>query len=216
MFEIILKKHGIPTYVYSDRHTILKSTSENGDTAFRSIMRTIGIEQIYALTPEAKGRIERANGTIQRRLPIDIKRFGIKEYDELNNWFNSFYIPYTNKKFSYMPLDPNSEFEEIYDENFNYNRLFSIKFERTIGNNSMFHFENCVYSLIDKNTGEIIYIRKGVKINVILEILVKKLYVIYHSKEYECINLGPSSKHRRQEVGSSKELNEMLNDLDNK
>ena len=65
-------------------------------------MRSIGIEQIYALSPEAKGRIERANGTIQRRLPVDIKRFGIKDYDELNIWFNDFYIPYINKKFAYF------------------------------------------------------------------------------------------------------------------
>ena len=88
MFEIILKKHGIPSYAYSDRHTILKNSTEDGDTKFRKIMRSIGIEQIYALSPEAKGRIERANGTIQRRLPVDIKRFSIKDYDQLNKWFN--------------------------------------------------------------------------------------------------------------------------------
>ena len=96
------------------------------------------------MSAEAKGRIERANGTVQRRLPVDINRFGIKDYNELNVWFNDFYIPYINKKFAYTPIDPNSEFEEIYDENFNYNRLFSVKFTRVIGNNSMFHFENNV------------------------------------------------------------------------
>ena len=168
------------------------------------------------MSAEAKGRIERANGTVQRRLPIDIKRFKIKDYDELNVWFNDFYIPYINKKFAYTPIDPNSEFEEIYDENFNYNRLFSVKFTRVIGNNSMFHFENNVYSLIDKETGELIYIRKGVKIDVVLEILTKRIYAIYHLKEYECVNLGPSSKYRRQEAGSVKELDEILDDLDKK
>lgn len=216
MFELILKKHGIPSYVYSDRHTILKSAAEDGDTIFRKIMRSIGIEQIYAMSAEAKGRIERANGTVQRRLPIDIKRFKIKDYNELNVWFNDFYIPYINKKFAYTPIDPNSEFEEICDENFNYNRLFSVKFTRVMGNNSMFHFENNVYSLTDKETGELIYIRKGVKIDVVLEILTKRIYAIYHLKEYECVNLGPSSKYRRQEAGSVKELDEILDDLDRK
>ena len=214
MFEIILKKHGIPSYVYSDRHTILKNSTEDGDTKFRKIMKSIGIEQIYALSPEAKGRIERANGTIQRRLPVDIKRFCIKDYDQLNKWFNEFYVSYINKKFAYIALDPNSEFEEIIDQNFNYNRLFSISFERVIGSNSMFNFDSFVYSLIDPKTGEVIYIRKGVKIKVILEILTKNVYALYHSKYFECANLGPTSKHRRQEAGSVKELDEILDDLD--
>lgn len=216
MFEIILKKHGIPTYVYSDRHSILKNNMNDNDTTFGEIMRSIGIEQIFALSPEAKGRIERANGTIQRRLPIDIKRFGIKNYDEINNWFNDFYIPYINKKFAFKAIDPNSEFEEILDENFNYNRLFSAKFTRVMGTNSMFLFDNYVYSLIDSDTGEVIYVRKGVKINVILEILTKNIYVLYHSKTYECINLGPSSKYRRKEAGSVKELDEILDELEEK
>ena len=85
-----------------------------------------------------------------------------------------------------------------------------------MGNNSMFHFENNVYSLIDKETGELIYIRKSVKINVVLEILTKRIYAIYHLKEYECVNLGPSSKYRRQEAGSVKELDEILDDLNKK
>ena len=214
MFEIILKKHGIPSYVYSDRHTILKNSTEDGDTKFRKIMKSIGIEQIYALSPEAKGRIERANGTIQRRLPVDIKRFSIKDYDQLNKWFNEFYVSYINKKFAYIALDPNSEFEEIIDQNFNYNRLFSVSFERVIGSNSMFNFDSFVYSLIDPKTGEVIYIRKGVKIKVILEILTKNVYALYHSKYFECANLGPTSKHRRQEAGSVKKLDEILDDLD--
>ena len=195
MFEIILKKHGIPSYAYSDRHTILKNSTEDGDNKFRKIMRSIDIEQIYALSPEAKGRIERANGTIQRRLPVDIKRFSIKDYDQLNKWFNEFYVSYINKKFAYIVLDPNSEFEEIIDQNFNYNRLFSVSFERVIGSNSMFNFDSFVYSLIDPKTGEIIYIRKGVKIKVKSEILTKNVYALYHSKYFECANLGPTSKH---------------------
>ena len=216
MFEIILKKHGIPTYIYSDRHTILKSPSENGDTIFRQIMRNIDIEQIYALSAQAKGRIERANGTIQRRLPNDIKRFGIKDYDELNIWFNEFYIPYINKKFAYCANDPNSEFEEILDDDFNYNRIFSICFDRVIGTNSMFSFDSHIYNIVDPKTGEVIYIRKGVKIKVILEILTKKVYAQYYSKVYDCVDLGINSKHRDRQAGSVKELDTILEDLDNK
>ena len=216
MFEIILKKHGIPSYVYSDRHTILKSTIDDGDTMFSLMMKRIGVDQIYALSAEAKGRIERANGTIQRRLPNDIKRHNITDYDELNIWFNDFYASYINQKFAYIALDPNLEFEEIVDDNFDYNRVFSVEFERTMGQNSMFSFESHMFNIYDADTGEILYIRKGVKIKVILEILTKKIYVIYFSKRYECNDLGPNSNHRRNTIGSTKELNELLDDLNNK
>ena len=57
---------------------------------------------------------------------------------------------------------------------------------------------------------------QGVKIDVVLEILTKRIYAIYHLKEYECVNLGPSSKYRRQEAGSVKELDEILDDLNKK
>lgn len=50
----------------------------------------------------------------------------------------------------------------------------------------------------------------------VLEILTKRIYAIYHLKEYECVNLGPSSKYRRQEAGSVKELDEILDDLNKK
>ena len=69
-------------------------------------------------------------------MPVDIKRFKIKDYDELNIWFNDYYVNYLNKKFAFTPLDPNSEFVDIVDEHFDYNRIFSVEFERTMGPNS--------------------------------------------------------------------------------
>ena len=217
MMCLLLKKHGIPTYVYSDRHTILKGPSD-GETVFSLMLKRIGIDQIYALSAQAKGRIERANGTVQRRLPVDIIRFHIRDYDELNVWFNDCYIGYLNKKFSFLPLDPNCEFEEIIDKSFDYNRVFSVEYERKMMADSMFYFEGHIYNIADINTGEVLYIRKGVKIKLIFEILTRKLYVIYYSKRYLCVDLGETSKYRRREkqAGSTKELNEILRDLDKK
>jgi len=63
------------------------------------MLEELGIELIYANTPQAKGKIERMNETIQNRLLNDIKRFNIKTYEELNIWFNDFYVNYINKKF---------------------------------------------------------------------------------------------------------------------
>ena len=53
-------------------------------------MDKLGIDMIFANTSQAKGLRERDNGTAQRRLPNDIIRFKIKDYDQLNIWFNTF------------------------------------------------------------------------------------------------------------------------------
>lgn len=53
-------------------------------------MDKLCIEMIFANTSQTKGLIERYNGTVQRRLHNDIIRFKIKDYDQLNIWFNTF------------------------------------------------------------------------------------------------------------------------------
>ena len=51
-------------------------------TQFGMMKEELSIELIYANSAQA-------NGTVQRRLPNDIVRFGIKYYDQLNEWFNT-------------------------------------------------------------------------------------------------------------------------------
>lgn len=219
MMKIMLIKYGIPVNVYSDKHTIFKGLDDNV-TIFGQIIKDLGINAIYANTPQAKGRVERSNKTYQNRLINDIKRFknkGVKlnGYDDLNIWFNDFYCDYLNKKFSYAPLNPNDEFVSM-DDNYNYDQLFSIRFTRVIETNSMFSFNSYNYTPIDKN-GEILYIRKGVKINLRFEILTNRLTTNRYGIVYECINIGPNSKGRRKNtVDNIKELRQLLDELDNK
>ena len=124
MMELILINKGIPLAIYSDKHTIFKSF-EGNTTSFGLMMETLGIEMIFANTSQAKGLIERYNGTAQRRVPNDIIRFGIKDYDQLNLWFNDFYIKYLNEKFAHLPIDPIYEFVEL-TENYDLNLVFTI------------------------------------------------------------------------------------------
>ena len=130
MMELLIKKKGIPLAIYSDKHTIYKS-SEGNITSFGVMMDKLGIERIFANTSQAKGLIERYNSTAQRRLPNDIVRFNIKDYDQLNIWFNDFYIKYLNEKFAHLPVDPVYEFVEL-TENYDLNLVFTISNTRKI------------------------------------------------------------------------------------
>ena len=65
--------HGVPLAFYSDRHGIFRINateiaSGDGLTAFGCVLGRVGIEQICTTTPQAKGRVERANQTLQDRL----------------------------------------------------------------------------------------------------------------------------------------------------
>ena len=61
LLYLLVKNYGIPENIYSDRHAILIPIKEDGSTHFGCICNDLGINQIAALTPEAKGKVERMN-----------------------------------------------------------------------------------------------------------------------------------------------------------
>ena len=63
LLMILLTKYGIPENLYTDKHTIFKSSVEFNLTTFGEICEDLGINLIHANSPEAKGKIERANRT---------------------------------------------------------------------------------------------------------------------------------------------------------
>lgn len=91
LLYLLVTEYGIPETIYSDRHSILINYLSGETTQFGIMCNDFGINQIAALSPEAKGKVERMNFTLQNRLLNNIKRFKLKTYYELNKWFNSYY-----------------------------------------------------------------------------------------------------------------------------
>lgn len=207
MMKLILEKHGIPMSLYSDKHTIFKSSKDDSLTQFGMMMEDLGIEFIFANTPQAKGRIERYNGTAQRRLPNDIIRFGIKDYKELNTWFNSFYIPYLNRKFSFVPLDPNDAFVPIDD--YDLSQIFTLRHERLI-KNDMFSIDNKYYSLIDES-GTKMHIINDAKVHVRIDVFTGKITVNRYGKVYDTILVSDRKRKQSTVISNQKELQDFLN-----
>lgn len=68
-------------------------------------MKELGIEMIFAHSPQAKGRIERAFGTLQERLVWEMRLKGISTIEEANKYLPSF-LEKHNKRFAVKPANP--------------------------------------------------------------------------------------------------------------
>ena len=79
LLQGIIDRHGIPLGVYTDRHSVFQSPDQRleGDsgtldrtpTQWGRALRELGVTQVFAHSPEAKGRVERANGTFREHSP---------------------------------------------------------------------------------------------------------------------------------------------------
>jgi hypothetical protein len=121
----IIRQRGIPLALYSDRHAVFqhqgRPVSEGSPgagasepTQFGRALRELGATQVFAHSPEAKGRVERANGTFQDRLVVELRLAGANTLAEANGVLGEF-LPRFNKRFgapadqresAYRPVDP--------------------------------------------------------------------------------------------------------------
>jgi hypothetical protein len=75
----------------------------------------LGIEHIPAYSPEARGRSERAFGTLQDRLAKELRLFGIADIEEANRYIREIYLPMHNDLFAVAPQIDESAFVPVRD-----------------------------------------------------------------------------------------------------
>jgi transposase len=106
--------HGRPVAFYSDRHGIFRvnakdAMSGDGKTEFGRVADRLGIAVIHARTPQAKGRMERANQTLQDRLVKEMRLRNISSMEAANG-FSPDFIESFNQRFAGPPRDDASAF----------------------------------------------------------------------------------------------------------
>ena len=91
--RVYLAKYGRPVALYSDKHSIFRVNypeREGELTQFTRALKTLDIEPIHANTPQAKGRVERANQTLQDRLVKELRLAGISDIEAANAFLPTF------------------------------------------------------------------------------------------------------------------------------
>ena len=102
------ERYGKPVAFYSDKHGIFRVNqprplgSTSGLTQFGRAMQELDIQIICANSPQAKGRIERANQTLQDRLVKELRLRGISDIDSANAYLHAFRQDF-NRRFAVQP-----------------------------------------------------------------------------------------------------------------
>ncbi|MGE6696028.1 ISNCY family transposase [Sphingobium limneticum] len=104
-----IERHGKPVAFYSDQHSVFRNSRASaargdGMTHFGRALDALNIEIICANSPQAKGRVERANGTLQDRLVKAMRLEGISSIAESNAFLAS-YMARHNARFARPAFD---------------------------------------------------------------------------------------------------------------
>jgi hypothetical protein len=104
-----IDKHGKPVAFYSVKHAVFRvsqaESRRTGTTQFGRVLHDLNIELICANSSQAKGRVERANLTLQDRLIKEMRLESISSIEEANVWLDSFILDF-NRRFAKAPKYP--------------------------------------------------------------------------------------------------------------
>jgi hypothetical protein len=113
----VITEHGLPCALYTDRASHYFFTPKAGEkvakdqpTQVGRALAQLGIEHIPAYAPEARGRSERAFGTLQDRLPKELQLVGITTLEAANRFIREIYLPEHNARFAVTPEQPETAF----------------------------------------------------------------------------------------------------------
>jgi hypothetical protein len=143
-----LETHGKPVAFYSDKHNIFRvNNGEVGEgiTQFGRALQALNIDIICANSPQAKGRVERAFGTLQDRLVKELRLAGISSIEAANAWLPGFIAAHNarfgrepaNAKDLHRPLTAADDLDEI----------LAWREQRTVTHNLTLHYDRMMLIL---------------------------------------------------------------------
>jgi len=150
LLEEHLNKYGRPLGLYVDKHSIFRTSRENSgakesETHFGRVLRELDIELICAHSPQAKGRVERANGTLQDRLIKEMRLLKISTIEEANRFLPRFIEEY-NHKFGKEARNPENAHRPL-REGDDLERLFARRSIRKLSKSLSFQYEGVFYQI---------------------------------------------------------------------
>ncbi len=146
LLKEMIKKYGIPMMIYQDRHGSLHRNDPHWSleeqlagrqepTQVGLALEALGIEPISALSPQAKGRIEKLFATLQDRLGAELRLKEIVTMEEANRFLQSTFLKDFNRRFAVRPRESQKAWREV-PNHLDLDRIISFRYTATVGNDN--------------------------------------------------------------------------------
>jgi len=152
----VFRKFGIPAGFYLDRASQFKTTRYGGlhvkqgpnteNTHFQRAMKELGIELIFAHSPQARGRGERLNGSFQDRLVAELEHEGIKDCAKATEYLNKVFIPRYCRRFGKQPASQQPAWRNKLPA-VQLKQILCAKYVRTVANDNTVSLHGTIYQL---------------------------------------------------------------------
>lgn len=165
----VLTEHGVPVAVYSDRHSVFWIKPTAGETLLddegRERMPTqvgrafaeLGVEMIFAGSPQAKGRIERLWNTFQDRLVAELRLAGITDIAGANAFLPGYLVRH-NARFAVAPADATPAWRAL-PAGLTVDDVCCLKYARHVSGDNTVSHEGAVVQLPPKVRGSYAHLR---------------------------------------------------------
>lgn len=152
-----LLEHGKPISIYTDKHSVFsvnqKELSEEaaGVTTFAQALQSLAIEPILAHSPQAKGRVERMNRTLQDRLVKELRLHHICDLEEANRFLQTYRLE-LNERFTVPADDLRNAHTPLTSQEIDHLPfLFARQARRKVSKNLTISFETDVYQIVEES-----------------------------------------------------------------
>lgn len=145
-----LEQHGKPVAFYTDKHAVFrvnKPSGLHGDgmTQFGRALKALSIEIICANSSQAKGRVERANKTLQDRLVKELRLAGVSTMEDGNAFLPSFMADY-NARFAKAPFN-DKDLHRPMQARDRLDEAFTWRAERTLSQSLTLQYDNILFMI---------------------------------------------------------------------
>jgi hypothetical protein len=178
--------HGRPAALYSDRHGIFtKHDPEDGEpTQFQRALGALEIAGIQALTPQAKGRVERLFQTLQDRLVKALRLAGISDMVAANAFLGAYFTEH-NDHFAVAPVDDTDAHAPFDGDAARLARICAIHHRRKLSKDLVLTFERQRYIL--QTGGQPRYALQGESVTVV--VYPEQRIELLHGEEVLCFKV---------------------------
>lgn len=205
-----IDKHGKPVAFYTDKHGVFRvnhasNEDKNKLTQYVRALKELNIELICANTPQAKGRVERANKTLQDRLTKEMRLAGITGIDEANQWLGGFIEDY-NRRFAKLAKHQQNVHRPVYETQDELYDIFSWQLTRQVSKALTLQYDRVKYMLSNTPDNE----RLAGKNVMIYDYPDGNIDIKYLGKSLEFTAFDHLEVIRQGEIVENKRLREVL------